>query len=77
VFFRHVLNNALLHVMAALANNHFEVIFDLLDHPSLIGGYTRLMPHYLFAVLLEKVDVLRSLVGAAAQQGEKSISGAP
>jgi hypothetical protein len=58
---RRVLNNALLHVLAALANNHFEVIADLLDHPDLIGTYTGLMPHYLFAVLFEKVEALRTL----------------
>jgi hypothetical protein len=55
------LNNSLLHVLAALANNHFEMIADLLDHPSLVGGYTGLMPHYLFAVLFEKVTVLHAL----------------
>jgi hypothetical protein len=61
-WFPHVLNNALLHVLAALANNHFEAIADFLDHPCLVGHYTRLMPHYLFAVLLEKVEVLRCSV---------------
>jgi hypothetical protein len=65
-WFTHVLNNALLHVLAALANNHFGVIADFLEHPSLVGRYTRLMPHYLFAVLLEKVEVLRSLTRMAS-----------
>jgi hypothetical protein len=51
-----------LHVLAAMANNHFGDIADLLEHPSLVGRYTRLMPHYLFAVLLEKVEVLRCSV---------------
>jgi hypothetical protein len=55
------LNNALLHVLGVLANNHFEVIADLLDHPNLVGAYTRLMPYYLFAVLFEKVKILRAL----------------
>jgi hypothetical protein len=64
-WFPHVLNNALLHVLAAMANNHFEVVVDFLDHPCLVGHYTRLMPHYLFAVLFEKVEVLRSLTGMA------------
>ena len=59
--FGHVLNNALLHVLGTLANNHFLVIRDYLDHPHLRGSYTHLMPHYLFAVLIEKVRVLRHL----------------
>jgi hypothetical protein len=60
-YLRHVLNSALLHILGAVANNHFEVIADLLDHPNLVGGYTPLMPHYLFAVLFEKVEVPRAL----------------
>ena len=52
-------NNALLHVFGALANNHFEVILDLLRHPNLLGGYTDLFPHYLFGVLFGKVEILR------------------
>jgi len=60
-WFGHVLNNALLHVLGGLANNHFLAIADYLDHPQLRGGYTHLMPHYLFAVLLEKVRALRRL----------------
>ena len=61
----HAINNALLHVLAALANNHFGVIADFLDHPCLSGAYTGLIPHYLFAVLLEKVKTLRSLAKLA------------
>ena len=62
-YFRRVLNNALLHVMGGLACNHFEVILDLLDHPDLAGGgYTSLMPHYLFAVLFEKARMLYNMV---------------
>ena len=61
----HAINNALLHVLAALANNHFGVIADFLDHPCLSGAYTGLLPHYLFAVLLEKVKTLRSLARLA------------
>jgi hypothetical protein len=57
----HAINNALLHVLGALASNHFGVIADFLDHPCLSGAYTGLIPHYLFAVLLEKVKTLRSL----------------
>jgi hypothetical protein len=60
-FFRHVVNNALLHVLGALANNHFTLIRDYLEHPCLYGGYTWLMPHYLFAVLFQKVSILRQL----------------
>ena len=59
LWFGHVLNNALLHVLGALANNHFMVIEDFLDHPFLVGGYTHLMPSYVFAVLFEKVAILR------------------
>jgi hypothetical protein len=65
----HVLNNALLHVLGALANNHFLEITDFLDHPHLLGGYTGLMPHYLFAVLFEKVTTLRRLAGVAPDEG--------
>ncbi len=64
--FRHVLNNALLHVRGALANNRFGRIPDFLDHPNLRGGYTYLMPHYLFAVLFEKVRTLRRLASGRA-----------
>src|SRR5262245_19016605 len=52
---------ALLHALGGLANNHFLHIRDFLEHPLLRGGYTHLMPHYLFAVLVEKVLVLRRL----------------
>jgi hypothetical protein len=68
-FLLHALNNALLHVLAAMANNHFEVIADFLDHPCLVGHYTRLMPHYLFAVLFEKVEMLRLLTRMAIGPG--------
>jgi hypothetical protein len=61
LWFARVLNNALLHALGGLANNHFPHIRDFLDHPLLRGGYTHLMPHYLFAVLFEKVLVLRRL----------------
>ena len=61
VYFNHVLNNALLHVFSAMAGNHFLSIADLLDHPAIHGGYTRLMPAYLFTVLLGKVAVLRNI----------------
>jgi hypothetical protein len=64
-WFAHVLNNAILHVLGSLANNHFLLIEDLLDHPHLVGGYTHLMPHYLFAVLFEKVAIVREF----AQEG--------
>jgi len=62
-YFAHVLNNALLHVFGSLANNHFLLIADYLDHPRLRGGYCHLKPHYLFAVLFEKVAILRALAG--------------
>jgi hypothetical protein len=60
-WFGHVLNNALLHVLGALANNHVMLIEDFLDHPFLIGGYSHLTPSYLLAVLLEKVVIVRQL----------------
>lgn len=56
---RIILNNALLHVLGALANNHFLEIREYLRHPNLLGGYTYHMPRYLFAVLFEKVATLR------------------
>ena len=56
-----VLNNALLHVLGSLANNHFTVIEDLLDHRYLVARYTYLMPHYVFGVLFEKVAILGQL----------------
>ena len=59
--FAHVLNNALLHALGGLANNHFLHVRDFLGHALLRGGYTHLMPHYLFAVLFEKVLALRRL----------------
>lgn len=57
--FGYILNNALLHVLGALANNHFLLIGDYLDHPHVRGRYTHLMPRYLFTVLFEKVLILR------------------
>jgi hypothetical protein len=54
-------NNALLHVIASLANHHFDQIASFLDHPARIGGYTGLMPHYLVAVLHQKVRILEEL----------------
>jgi hypothetical protein len=60
-WFAHVLNNAILHVLGALGNNNFRLIRDYLDHPFICGGYTHLMPTYLFGVLFEKVAILRQL----------------
>jgi hypothetical protein len=58
----HGFNNALLHVIAALANNHFDQIERFLDHPARNSGfYTGLMPHYLVAVLHQKVRILNEL----------------
>jgi hypothetical protein len=37
-WFGHVLNNALLHVLGALANNYFMMIEDLLQHTNLSGA---------------------------------------
>ena len=60
-YFRHAVNNALLHALSALGNNHLLSIRDYLDHPCLNGSYTRLMPHYLFAWLFQKVSILQDL----------------
>jgi hypothetical protein len=65
---RHGFNNALLHVIASLANNHFDQIEPFLDHPARIGGYTGLMPHYLVAVLHQKVRILDEL---SHEEGER------
>jgi hypothetical protein len=60
-WFAHILNNAILHVLGALANNHFRLIEDFLEHPYLNGGYSHLFGHYVFASLFEKVVILRQL----------------
>lgn len=57
-YFGYVLNNSLLHVVAALANNHFLDIRQFLQIPNYSGRYTDLIPHYLFAILIAKVSVL-------------------
>lgn len=67
MWFGNVLNNALLHAVAGLANKHFGEIPGLLGHPDLKGRYTDLMTHYLFAVLFEKVLILHRLVRGGAQ----------
>jgi hypothetical protein len=59
VLFQTVLNDALLHVLGAMANNRFGDIAALMRHPNLIGGYMHLMPYYLLSVLLPKVLTLR------------------
>jgi hypothetical protein len=61
LWFGHILNNALLHVLGALANNSFMMIEEFLNHPFLVGGYSHLTPSYLLAVLFEKVAILRTL----------------
>ena len=59
----HGFNNALLHVIASLANNHFEQIESFLDHPARDSGfYTWFMPHYLMAILHQKVRILKELL---------------
>lgn len=71
-YFPHAVNNALLHVFGALGNNHFLLIRDYLEHPCLYGSYTGLMPHYLFALLFQKVSVLRQIAAGAVRQRESS-----
>ena len=75
VWFGHIINNALLHVLGSLANNQFESIRDHLRHPHLRGGYTRLMPGYLFAVLVEKAAALR--VMAAGRSPDTAVPPVP
>jgi len=62
-FLRHILHNTLLHVLAAVANNHFDWIRQFLQSPYLLGSYTELMPAYLFTTLHEKVGLMRQLCG--------------
>jgi hypothetical protein len=70
-YFSHVLNNALLHVLGAAANNRHDLLLELMDHPNLSGMYTHLMPHYILGVILAKVRALRALVGVEeGQPGE-------
>jgi hypothetical protein len=61
LMFRNVIHNALVHVIAALANNRFTEIGRFIDHPEFSGRYTPLVPHYLFANLLAKVHTLQQL----------------
>ena len=58
----HGFNNALLHVIASLANNQFDQIESFLNHPAQEGFYTFLMPHYLGAILHQKVLVMNELL---------------
>ena len=69
-YFLRILNNALLHGLGGLAGNHFDEIPGLLGHPALLmSGYTELMPHYLFAVLFEKVSILHRIARDGAVSG--------
>jgi hypothetical protein len=61
IMFKHVIHNAILHVMGSLANNHFMEIRPLLGHAEFVGRYGPLMPHYLLANLLAKVKVLTDI----------------
>ena len=60
----------------ALANNRFEKIKETFRlSPSWSNRYTHLMPHYVFAVLLGKVVILRqAFTGAARILDEPSSS---
>ena len=58
---RHVVNNALVHVISALANNNFSEIRAYLDHPEFLGQSTSLVPRNLLAVLCAKVYVRQQL----------------
>ena len=56
-----VIHNAVIHVIGALANNHFSEVKAYLDHPAFVGQSARLVPRYLMAVLCGKVYVLQKL----------------
>ena len=60
-YFRYRINNLLLHVLGALASDHFSEIARYLGHPCLVGSYTHLMPHYVTSVLFQKVLILRGM----------------
>jgi hypothetical protein len=62
VWFNNILNNSMLHVLAALANNRFIGIARFLQLETYRGGYTKLMPAYLFSVFCEKVLILKQLI---------------
>lgn|GEM_PF-4957495 len=59
--FSHVLNNALLHVISAMANNQFVLIRRLVDHPNLQGNYTGLMLSKIFETLQSKYTTIANL----------------
>ena len=67
--FRYIVNNALLHVLGALASDNFGEIAGYVDHPCLVGSYTHLMPHYLTATLYRKVTILRQFATPGAPDG--------
>jgi hypothetical protein len=73
--FRCGVNNALLHNIAALGNNHFMAIRHFLKHPCIPGGYTGLIPHYLFALLFQKVSILRQIAAGGRSLGGAIASG--
>jgi hypothetical protein len=73
-YLHHVLNNASLHILGVVANVPFQLIADLLDHHNLVGGYTPLMPHYLFAGLFQKVTVLRALARVAIDADSQAVA---
>lgn len=61
ILFRFVAHNALLHVLASLANNHFSRIPEFLETDLVDGRYNHLVPRYLFTVLRGKLQVLNQL----------------
>jgi hypothetical protein len=70
LYFHHVLNNAFLHIIAALANNHFMKIDHCLRVSEISGRYTDLLPHYLFAILFAKLKILIRLSNAGPETSQ-------
>ena len=58
-YFQLVIHNALVHVISALANNRFDEIRPYIDHSEFPGRYSDLVPRYLFANLLAKVQTIQ------------------
>ena len=65
--FNYALNNALLHLLAGISDNHFMDVRKFLDLPSFRGGYAGYLPEYLLQVLFTKVQVFWSKTRAPAR----------
>ena len=58
-WFRNIRHNALVHVVAALANNHVDEIERFLELDVARGNYAYLLPRYTFAILATKIAGIR------------------